>query len=201
MSLIPSRGRPAQPIAFRFIRPLLLEDLMRLAALREVPKVSIHQPKRLREIHHRAAELVASGKTNVDIGRALGLTPQTISDLKTAPAFIDLVSYFEEQITDSVMEARERAEAKLIDGSEMAIDEMNRRIEESPEKVPFGELRQYAAMALDRTILPPKPAAASTPPSMQVTVNLGPRTIAPQETPSVAQSATLMIEHEPESAQ
>ena len=180
MPLIPSRGRPAVPIGLRLVRYLQPSDLERLSVADRLPRVGVQQPRRLRAIHHRAAELVASGHKNTEVARELGLTPQRIVQLKEDPSFCDLVAYYDTQISESTIETRSRVEIITIDNAELATVEMNRRLATEPEKIGIAELRQIAAAALDRTIMPAKPAQVSAPPIMNVTLNLGPRALEPK---------------------
>lgn len=175
MPMIPTRGRPAVPISFEFLRPLQLEDLLRVASGTDLPYVSVQAPKRLREIHHRIAELVASGMSNVEVGRNIGCTPNRVAQLKDDPAFCNLVAYFSDQIHESTIDIRAKVEAQVIDISELALDEIQGRLETDATKIPLSELRQIASMGLDRTILPPKPAQTTPPAAMNVTFNMGTR--------------------------
>lgn len=180
MSLIPSRGRPASPIGFRVLRELQLDDIMRLSVAENLPKVGVPQPRRLRAVHHRAAELLASGKRVTEVARACNLTPQRVTQLQEDPAFCELVAYFSEQISETTIEIRSKIEAQVIDISELALDEIQRRLESDPESVGIAELRQLATAGLDRTVLPPKPAQNPMPPAMNVTFNMGPRALTPK---------------------
>lgn len=155
------------------MRPLEFTDLLRLSAGEGIPRVGVPSPKRLRAVHHRAAEMVAAGFRIRDIAERTGLTPQRITQLQESPDFAELVAYFADQYTETTIEIRQRISERTFDVGEMAVDEMHRRLEAEPEKIGIAELRQIAAFALDRTELPPKPAQAVVVPTMHVTFKVG----------------------------
>jgi hypothetical protein len=51
-------------------------------------------PLKLRESHHAAARLVARGLSNEDISLQIGYSPTTVSQLRGAPAFQELVAFY-----------------------------------------------------------------------------------------------------------
>lgn len=181
MPLIPPRGRPAQPFVFETVRTLELEDILRLASAERLPLVGVPSPKRLRAVHHRIAQLVAFGHDRGEIARICDVTPQRVTQLGEDPSFCELVAYFAEQMAESTIDAKQKLEERLVDISELATAEIQERLESSAEKIPISELRQIAQLGLDRTVAPPKQATATIPASMQVTFNMGPKSLAPRE--------------------
>ncbi len=152
-------GRQPNNLQMEAARELTPEDLHNFA---NAPALSGPPPlKTLRAIHHRQAQLLAEGKSIREVALIVGSTPQRVGDLQRCdPAFKDLIAYYENQINDAVVEDAQRVKTKLLDAAEMAVDELVVRLEDDGKRaaLPSAELRQIAALGLDRTIAPPKVA-------------------------------------------
>lgn len=181
--MLPSRGRPGLALVMSVKRPLTPGDLLRLQTDPDLPISAAPILKRLRAIHHQAAQLLAAGKSIKETAFAVGQTPQSIGDrARSDPAFKELVSYYQNQRTDAVIDTTNRVQQKLIDVAELAVDEITDRLED-PAKLnalPVSELRQLATMGLDRTVAPPKTAQPATIMPTQITFNVGTRDIRPK---------------------
>lgn len=182
--LIPVRGRPPKgPVMFEVERSLTPADIVALASgtIDERNRITPPPLQVVRSSHRRAAQLVAQGKSAVEVAALVGRTPQRIRDLMQDPAFCDLVASYEAQEAEILTEEEARARQRAIEVHELAMDEIRDRLEDPQQikTVPISELRQVAAMTGDRTVLPPKVAAPSQTPPVEMTFNFGGRGLKP----------------------
>lgn len=171
-SAIPSRGRPKRPIFLEVLRELSPADLGRLG---EAPKVSVPTVQRLRAIHHRQAQLLASGRTPTEVAAIVGCTVQRLVQLQVDPSFTQLVAYYQDQIMVQALEDGARLKDKLVDVGEMAVDELRERLEDDQRRkgIHIGEIRKIAEFAMDRTVAPPKTAVPPSTTPANITINFG----------------------------
>ncbi len=182
--MLPKRGRPGLTLLMSVERELTAVDLVALStgetyAPRQAPPVI----QKLRSVHHSVAIALASGKTVQEAAYLVGYTPQRVSDLATKdPTFQHLVSTYRSQLIDNSMSESTRAQIKLLDISDLALEEIRERLENDVkrEQMPLGELRQLAAMGLDRTVAPPKTAQPVTIVPTKITFNMGTRDLSPK---------------------
>jgi len=118
---------------------------------------------RLRHSHHMLARVLAEGKSNVEAAALTGYAPSTISALKADPAFQELLAYYDAQVTDLFASIQDRIGALGVS----FLDELQHRLEDTPEAFSITQLRQLAESLLDRSIAPAKggpkgPAGAPT---------------------------------------
>ena len=172
--LIPLRGAAVEPLFLEVVRDLTAADL---ADLINSPVTSGPPPlQKLRATHHRCAVLLAEGKDCAEVAAIVGMTPQRVRDLRDKdPAFRELLHYYSDQVISVQLEDSARIRDKLIDVAELAVDEIRDRLEdpEKMKKIPIGEIRQIAAMGLDRTVAPPKATTAQVLAPTQITLNIG----------------------------
>lgn len=169
------------------------EDLMRLTT-EDAPRVAAPILQRLRASHHAAARHLATGKSIRETAILVGRTPQRIGDLTRDPAFQELMHYYNDQKAEVSITDSNRIQEKLVEMAELATDELLDRLED-PVKVaalPAGELRQIAAMGLDRTVAPPKTAIPGAVVPTQITFNMGTRDLRPQTI--IDHQTTVLIE-------
>ena len=161
-------------------------DLLKLATDENEGRRLAPQPvlKRLRSSHHAAAQYLVAGRTIRETAALVGRTPQSISDLsRNDPAFQELMAYYSDQRTETQISDTQRVQAKLLDIAELATDEISDRLED-PAKlatIPVGELRQIAALGLDRTVAPPKTAVPAQVVPTHITFNMGTRDLRPKD--------------------
>ncbi len=181
-SMLPARGRTGQVLTMTTTRRLTAQDFID-AQLRPTTKLAAPIIQRLRTVHHRAAILVAEGRSDEEIALLVGYTAQRVRDLKVDPAFSELVVGYKAQISDLLVGESARMQAKLVDITELATDEIQARLEDPKElkKVPLSELRQVAQFAGDRSIAPPKAAPSNIQAPVHVTFNIGDRDIRPKD--------------------
>lgn len=170
--LLPSRGALAEPLLLDVVRELTPDDLARA---NEAPKSGVPILQRLRATHHRQAELLAQGRTNLEVAAIVGCTPQRLTQLLADPAFAELVAYYRDQIMVLALSDGARLRDKLVDVGEMAVDELRDRMEDDGKRaaMPIGEVRKIAEFAMDRTVAPPRAAPNAVTPPASVTINFG----------------------------
>jgi hypothetical protein len=170
--IFPTPGRQAKPLIIEIVRELTPQDMETLSTAKTVGPPPI---QKLRAIHHRQAQLLASGRKITEVSAIVGTTPTRLQQLLVDPGFMDLMAYYQDQIISSDLEDTARLRDKLVDVAELALDEMRDRLEDNSQRkaMPMGELRQAAIMGLDRTVAPPKATQnAPTVPSA-ITLNFG----------------------------
>src|SRR5882762_7972928 len=126
-NVLPLRGALAAPLSIEVIRELTPEDLKDLL---NAPRTDVPVLQKLTARHHRQAALLAEGKSNNEVAAICGTTAQRVVQLKQDPAFKNLMSYYEDQIITLQLEDSARLRDKLIDMSEMAVDEIVERLED-----------------------------------------------------------------------
>jgi hypothetical protein len=171
MISLPSRGA-MRTLSVEVERELTEEDLLEL---RNMPKNSPPPVKTISARHKRTAMMVAEGKSDVLIADALGYTPTRISQLRQDPGFQYLVNRYENQIHEESLDDEKRYQEKLRTAGEMALDEINDRLED-PERIKHigtSELRQIVTVAADRTVAPPKNVTTSPTAPAHITLNFG----------------------------
>lgn len=186
------RGRP--PVVFRMEveRELTNEDLFRFQVMNDQPLQSAPIIQRLREVHQRAARLVAAGKSHVEVGIETGRSAQRIGDLCRDPAFKELVEYYRTQIEEVEIVSAAIAFRDYADINDLARGEILGRLED-PTKikdVPIDELRRLMTDTGDRTHMPPKTAAPIVSIPTKITFNMGKRDIRPKD------ENGILIEHD-----
>lgn len=174
-SLVPRPGRPGSLLTMKIERELTPEDILGLNVLEGDTQPLAPPPiKTLRAKHLMCARMVANGFSNQDIAITCGYTPQRISDLKKDPTFAYAVSIYEKQRTDIELEETKRIVEKLIDGGEQAWDEVLARLEDDNVRVRISTdtLLRITQLAFDRTVAPPKVAAAQGGTINEITFNI-----------------------------
>lgn len=114
--------------------------------------------KRIRHSHHQVAKLLALKKTIVECAALTGYSVSRIDRFKNDPAFLALVSLYEEG-----GEVIERAAAdRMVDVGLDALDVIHERLDETPELISTKDL-----LAITKTI----DRAGAVSPHIQVTQN------------------------------
>jgi hypothetical protein len=184
-NLIPARGRStAAALLLEVVRPLTAQDIVEAATL---PALKSGPPplKTIRAVHQKAARLVASGRSDLEVAVAVGRTPQRIRDLKVDPAFAELVALYRAERDGALADEIERGAVIEAEIAELTSEEIVRRLEDEDyiRKLPMSELRQLHQMAADRSIAPPKVAGQAAQPPTQITFNIAGRGLRPLDQP------------------
>ena len=170
--LIPARGATGKSLHLEILRELTAGDLIRLES---APKVAVPVLKNLRAIHHRQAQLLASGKTVKEVAAIVGCTPQRITQLQIDPTFGELVAFYLDQQMILALTDSARLADKIVDLGEMAVDELSARLEDDAlrGRMHVGEVRKIAEFAMDRTVAPPKIASQPVFAPAAITITFG----------------------------
>ena len=193
--MLPSRGRPGLSLMMTVERELTVVDLVALSTGEiAAPVQGPPTIQKLRASHHAVAIALAAGRSVQETAYMVGYTPQRVSDLQSRdPTFQNLLAYYRNQATEVAVNDSNRIQAKLVDLGEAALDEIIGRVDDDAlrAQMPLGELRQLAAMSLDRTVAPPKTTQPVTIVPTKITFNMGNRDLRPQ-----VPEGTIEIEHE-----
>ncbi len=148
-------GAPiAEPISI--LRDIGEADLPLLA--QEIRERNWSQPttapslQRLRSGHHQLAQLLAADVSVVDASLITGRSPGNIYQLQQDPAFKELLAYYAEQQEGRDFDAYKR----LVTLGGTALEILQERLEENPEKFTNNELRQLVESTMDRSAAPAK---------------------------------------------
>jgi hypothetical protein len=129
------------------VEELTVDDVLRLA---EKGPGRLPTQRIVRVRHHRIAELLALGRSAVDISRIMGLHPNTIGYLQKAPSFRQLIQHYREKTSERDYDTYSRMEEIRDD----ALERLHEVLRDQDE-VPLDWLRQTAFGLLDRTGLGP----------------------------------------------
>lgn len=160
------KGKAQSYVPMAIVRELTPEDLTQV----DVRKRPANFPSlnRIRHNHHHVARLVAEGRSYTEISVLTGFSPGRVGTLVNDPAFDELVTYYREQHDEIYADVHRRiAELGLS-----AMDEIQERLEEAPEKFSVGQLMDLMKDAMDRTLAPNKSVqggGGAAPPSIQIT--------------------------------
>lgn len=139
--------------------------------------------KRITDRHHALARNLASGMAEGEAALVCGISLSRISILKNDPQFRELLGFYRETVTEVYKDMHE----KLAGVAQTALDEIQDRLEDTPEKVSMGQLMELAKLGADRTGY--GPASSST--NLNVTVDF-----AAKLREARARVAQRQIEHE-----
>lgn len=141
----PTLGRPPEDpdgLWYEVIRPLTPDDLTTLIGL----AIGAEKPTivQIKSAHHNIAQLLASGLEHEEVSQITGYSPQYVSKLKRDPSFASLLEFYLDTRKKSLVNAIERLTAAGI----TALDEIQQRLAESPEKWQNRELMEFVEKAL-----------------------------------------------------
>jgi len=102
--------------------------------------------KQIRQTHHFVAQLLATGMPVHDVARATNYTRERISSMRNSPAFQELEAYYaegqREELADFI------SKAKML--SDDILQEIQRRLDEEPEKLTAQMLNEFLKTISDR---------------------------------------------------
>jgi len=142
----PARGasrRPKADLTFEVIRSLTAEDMAEL----ETPSPLGSQPlpiQQLRASHHQLAQLLAQGRPDQEVSLITGYSPSRISILKKDPTFQELLASYREIREQVFADTLERMRVLGLS----TLDELQERLESSPERWSNRELMEMADLML-----------------------------------------------------
>ncbi len=106
----------------------------------------------LRTGHHHLAQLLAAGVSPTEASFITGRSVGTIYSLQKDPAFVELLTYYASQQQERDFDAFKR----LVTLGGTAMEILQERLEENPEKFTNNELRQLIESSMDRSAAPAK---------------------------------------------
>jgi hypothetical protein len=137
-------GRTAKAVAAELVRELDVADLEMLAVEKGSKAPAI---KRISERHHALARAIASGMPMYEAAFICGYDISRVSILQSDPSFQELLAFYAEDKDRAFRDVQ----TKLAGIASDALDELQTRLEESPEKLKVPELMQLVTMGADRT--------------------------------------------------
>ena len=141
------RGRRASEVQATTRRELTKADVDVLWKLPEGGLGSTTPPlQRIRFQHHQLARLLAQGTPQVEAAMITGMDQSRISVLKNDPTFKELLDHYSSQVKEIFINVHERLAAVGLS----SIDELQARLEETPDDFSLRELMELAALTLDR---------------------------------------------------
>lgn len=143
---IRTRGRAKHPLQAEVVRELAPADL----ALLDVQRNS-KPPRlmRLRDSHHRLAQVLAVGATPGEAGAQTGYSQSRISILLADKSFQDLVEVYRRDSAALRAEYADMATANMIRG-ERIIEDALEQLADSSEPVSLADLRPVLDIVSDR---------------------------------------------------
>jgi hypothetical protein len=119
------------------------EDLGTLGALEHPPSVI----KRLRDHHHRMAQMVAEGRRSGEIASETGMSLSRVSILKSDPAFQQLVEMYRANVTQAWTDSQVAIFHKYERIEENAADLIIDRYEDDPNSISDGEAMRHLELS------------------------------------------------------
>lgn len=147
----PARGRKPASIAWGTPAELTEDDIFALhSPTKEIaPHVDI---KQIRHRHHFIARLIAEGRKHVEISAIASISQSRISVLLQDPAFAELVAYYKDQVRGTYLNVHE----KLANIGVTAMEELQDRLDTSPETFKNKDLKEIIETTMDRSAAPSK---------------------------------------------
>lgn len=121
-------GKGLKQLEAEVVRELTQEDIDSVATA-AVGITTVPLLAELKSRHHRIAQMIAEGKSQVEISRLTGMSPQRISNLTRDPSFAELVKQYERQVLQQFATTID----KLKNLTEDAVDLLSERLESDPD--------------------------------------------------------------------
>lgn len=141
---IRTRGRAPINLTASVVRELGEADILMLGAEKGSKPSAI---KRLSDRHHALARALCSGMGPGEAALICGYDISRVSILQADPAFQELLSFYREEKDRAFRSVQDKLAGMAGD----ALDELQTRIEDEPEKLSVNQLLQIVTMAADRT--------------------------------------------------
>lgn len=141
---IRTRGRAPIELSPELVRDLVPADL---AAISEEKGSEAPALKRITDRHHALARNLAGGMSEGEAALVCGISSSRISILKADVQFRELLLFYRGEVNLVYQDMHE----KLAGIASTALDELQDRLEDAPEKVSTGQLMELAKMGADRT--------------------------------------------------
>lgn len=129
------------------IRPLTTVDL---ALVNSDGSAKAPIIKKIRDAHHRLAMLIAQGLTGREIAEQSGYSISRISILKSDPTFSQLIEYYRSKKIEGNVEEIVQTTKKMNLLYEDVVDELQGRLDQSPETFSPDQLIDLGKFLADR---------------------------------------------------
>jgi len=141
---IRTRGRATLDLSPDIVRDLVPADLAAITSEKgsEAPAL-----KRITDRHHALARNLAGGMAEGEAALVCGISNSRISILKADAQFQELLNFYRGEVNLVYQDMHE----KLAGIASTALDELQDRLEDAPEKVSTGQLMELAKLGADRT--------------------------------------------------
>lgn len=136
-------GRQPAEVTATFVRELTEADLVS-------PKTEIQTApsiKKLKDTHHALARVLATGSSEAEASAITGYSLSRISILKADPQFKELLDFYRTE----AFEASGVFAQRMASVGMSALSELADRLEDEPEKISTGVLREIVQTLADRT--------------------------------------------------
>ena len=135
--------KPHEELQIEIVRMLGQDDI---EVLQNPPAIGAKPPLigQIRHTHHQLAQLLAKGHNESEASLITGYSPAHISNLKLDPTFQELLSHYQQEREAIFVDVLERMKALGLS----TLDEIQRRMEDNPEKISFRELQELAELTL-----------------------------------------------------
>lgn len=139
--MAPAQGRRKVDVECEIVREIVPSDLPALATSVETPRQQI---ERVSAQHHKIAQLMAQGRNGLEVSALTGYSQAYLSNLKNDPCFAELLTGYAAQRAEVFVDVLERMKALGV----ATIEELQKRIDDEPEKWTKRELVEVAELVL-----------------------------------------------------
>lgn len=129
------------------LRELDEKDIMLVQSGACPPKNTSSITVKMRDRHHWIARLVAQGNDKVEISALTGMSLSRLDILADDPAFLELVSHYRAESKEYYIDTLKR----ISHLAGHAVEELQERLENSPEEFSIKDLMKLSTDLLDRT--------------------------------------------------
>jgi len=144
LETVRTRGRAPSLVTANLVREIEAPDLDLLASEKGSKAPAL---KRISDRHHALARAIASGMAMGEAALVCGYDISRVSILKDDPAFQELLEFYREEKDRAFRSVQD----KLAGIASDALDELQTRIEDEPEKLSVGQLLQLVTIGADRS--------------------------------------------------
>jgi hypothetical protein len=134
----------AEPLTVSAVRPL---DEFDLALVGTGPTVKPSPLARLGARHHALAKALADGMRPGIAAATYGYCLSRVSILQSDPSFDELVAHYRAEAEHDYARVHERLTGIAVD----ALDEIDKRLQETPDQISTGTLAKLVELTTDRT--------------------------------------------------
>ena len=146
-SALTRRSARAEPWQVTYDRDIGPDDLVLLANVMRIspdPKAAL---AKIKDSHHTLAQLLAQGKSPVEVSAITGYSPGRIYTLQADPAFKELLVHYTEVHVAATADIQGQVRHLALAAKQVLMD----RLEDEPETFSNKDLKDILTAGLDRT--------------------------------------------------